>query len=616
MTAPVPNASSDADHRVVAGRYRLGDVLGRGAMGVVWQAEDTLLRRPVAVKEVILPLGLSPSEREIACERTLREARAIARLAHPNVVTLFDVTEEDGRPWVVMELVRARSLAQVVKDDGAQPVKRAAEIGLAVLAALEAAHAAGITHRDVKPGNILIGDDGRVKLTDFGIARSAEDSSLTSTGLLLGSPSYIAPEVVRGQAAGPASDLFGLGATLYAVVEGHPPFRGEDPISTLNAVASEPPEPYQNSGPLIPVLDGLLRKAPAERITAASARQGLLAVTASAGNGGGGGVAAPTLVVGRPPQPRAPQARPPYSRTPSAPPPGHPAGPAMAPAAGPAAPLPQAPPPAWTSAPPGADPAAGLFQPVTPPNRPQPQPGLFPPAAPQPNGFPPPGADGFHLGGGGLGGGGLGGGEQPPGAGDKRSLGALAVVGSLVAVLLIVGVFLLQGVVNGGGKNKPAPTPTSTAPGDGPIAVPAGYTTFNGPSGRYSVGVPDGWKPQPQRSGIVDIQNPTDSGEFLRMLSLKSSASALAALSSEEPGFAKRYPSYRKIRLQDVTYRNYDAAEWEFTFDRNGVTRHVLYRAFSHDGRLYGIYLSAPETDFAQLRGRFDMAAATFVFTG
>src|SRR3954465_2134938 len=165
--------------RVLARRYHLQRVLGRGAMGAVWEAEDTFLRRTVAVKEVVLPGSLSPEERAVSCERTLREARAIARLGHPNVVTLFDVLDEEARPWVVMELVPSRSLAEVIKEDGPLHPLRVATVGLAILGALEAAHAAGLTHRDVKPGNILLGHDGRVKLTDFGIARAAGDDTIT-----------------------------------------------------------------------------------------------------------------------------------------------------------------------------------------------------------------------------------------------------------------------------------------------------------------------------------------------------------------------------------------------------------------------------------------------------
>src|SRR6266487_6455693 len=243
--------------RILARRYHLLRLLGRGAMGAVWEAEDTVLRRPVAVKEVVLPGSLSPHERAVSCERTLREARAIARLGHPSVVTLFDVLDEDTRPWVVMELVLSRSLADVIKADGPLHPLRVATVGLAILGALEAAHAAGITHRDVKPGNILLGHDGRVKLTDFGIARAAGDTTITGTGLLIGSPSYLAPEIVRGQPTRPACDLWGLGATLYAAVEGHAPFAGTDAMDTLSKVVQEPPAPFERSGPLVPALLGM-----------------------------------------------------------------------------------------------------------------------------------------------------------------------------------------------------------------------------------------------------------------------------------------------------------------------------------------------------------------------
>lgn len=585
MTAPVQG--STPQHRLIAGRYRLDDVLGRGAMGVVWQAEDTLLRRPVAVKEVILPLGLSPSERSVACERTLREARAIARLAHPNVVTLFDVTDEDGRPWVVMELVRARSLAQVVREDGPISPAHVASIGLAVLSALEAAHAAGITHRDVKPGNILIADDGRVKLTDFGIARSADDAALTSTGLLLGSPSYIAPEVVRGQSAGPGSDLFGLGSTLYAAVEGRPPFRGDDPISTLNAVASEPPEPYKKAGALAPVLDGLLRKNPAERMAAPAARQMLLKVSRQ-DDKTVAQVSPPTLVVGRP----APPGMPPAPRGPVPPPAPFPA---PFPQYGPYQPAP-APFPARGS----FQPAPALFQPTAPP-----RPAPFAMSYADPRG---PDPRGLGLSFGGAGG--------PPDDRNRRTAGALAVVGGLVVALLIGGVVLIKGVSGG---SAPAPRPTRTSGGSsgnsGPAGIPTGYQQFTDPGGLYTVGVPDGWRPLPQRVGVIDVHNPTNDAEFLRLMAQRSGATALAALESEEPGFATRYPSYVKVSMATAAYRGYDAADWEFTFVRNGVQRHVLYRAFVLGGRLFGIYLSAPEDAFGDARRHFDTATTTFVVT-
>jgi eukaryotic-like serine/threonine-protein kinase len=291
--------------RVLARRYHLQRVLGRGAMGAVWEAEDTFLRRTVAVKEVVIPGSLSPDERAVSVERTMREARAIARLGHPNVVTLFDVLDEDARPWVVMELVPSRSLAEVIKEDGPLHPLRVATVGLAILGALEAAHAAGITHRDVKPGNILLGHDGRVKLTDFGIARAAGDDTITGTGLLVGSPSYIAPEIIKGQEAGAPADLWGLGATLYASVEGRAPFSGGDAMETLSKVVQDPPTPYVRAGALIPALDAMLNKDPLKRAKPVDARRALLDVLR-----GGSDAEPPVAAVRAAPAAPAPAPRP------------------------------------------------------------------------------------------------------------------------------------------------------------------------------------------------------------------------------------------------------------------------------------------------------------------
>src|SRR6266700_2931093 len=210
--------------RLLAGRYRLSSVIGRGGMGTVWRARDELLNRDVAVKEIAWPPSLSEAERQTARRRALREAQMAARLRHPNVVLIYDIFEEDDRPWIVMEMLPYRSLRDIVMEDGPLPPARAAELGLGILAALSAAHAEGVVHRDVKPANILVGPDGRTVLTDFGIARPADSPTLTASGLLIGSPSYIAPERARGGRAGPAADLWGLGACLYTAVEGRPPF--------------------------------------------------------------------------------------------------------------------------------------------------------------------------------------------------------------------------------------------------------------------------------------------------------------------------------------------------------------------------------------------------------
>src|SRR5947209_2921105 len=217
-------AEAEQQARLIAGRYRLGERLGRGGMGVVWAARDELLARPVAVKEVKLPASVDPEERELLRQRTLREARTAARLDHPCAVRMFDVCEEDEQAYLVMELIEGRTLSDVIRDEGPVAPARAAEIGVCLLDALTAAHAAGIVHRDVKPGNVLVRPDGRVTLTDFGIASTSDDPSITSTGLLLGSPAYIAPERARGGAPEPMSDLWSLAATLYTSVEGPPPY--------------------------------------------------------------------------------------------------------------------------------------------------------------------------------------------------------------------------------------------------------------------------------------------------------------------------------------------------------------------------------------------------------
>ncbi|MFB6435768.1 protein kinase [Streptomyces sp. NPDC056411] len=258
--------------RLLAGRYRLADVLGRGGMGTVWRARDEVLGRTVAVKELRFPGGVEEDEKRRLITRTLREAKAIARIRNNGAVTVYDVVDEDDRPWIVMELVEGRSLAEVVRDDGPLTPRRAAEVGLAVLDVLRAAHGAGILHRDVKPSNVLISDDGRVVLTDFGIAQVEGDPSVTSTGMLVGAPSYISPERARGHKPGPPADLWSLGGLLYACVEGVPPYDKGSAIATLTAVMTEPVEPPKSAGMLEEVIYGLLVKDPDARLDDAGAR--------------------------------------------------------------------------------------------------------------------------------------------------------------------------------------------------------------------------------------------------------------------------------------------------------------------------------------------------------
>ncbi|WP_143230781.1 serine/threonine-protein kinase [Actinosynnema sp. ALI-1.44] len=271
---------TQGEGRVVAKRYRLVAAIGRGGMGVVWRAHDEFLHRDVAIKELRLNESADPSESEPAARRVLREARAAAQLRHPGIVTVHDVVTDDGLPWIVMELIEGRSLADILDHDGPLPVEEVAHIGMQVLRALDAAHQRGILHRDVKPGNIML-DGDRVVLTDFGIALIDGASALTGTGQMPGSPEYIAPERIDGQEATTAADMWSVGVTLYGAVVGRSPFKRKDIQSTLAAAASRDPDPDKRIGRLWPVIQGLLRKPPAERMTAVAAIDRLSTIAAT-----------------------------------------------------------------------------------------------------------------------------------------------------------------------------------------------------------------------------------------------------------------------------------------------------------------------------------------------
>ncbi|MFJ3498273.1 serine/threonine-protein kinase [Streptomyces sp. NPDC086091] len=293
--------------RVIAGRYRLLSPLGEGGMGTVWRARDEVLNREVAVKEVRAPAGLPVSDVERLYARLEREAWAAARVADRNVVTVYDVVTEDGRPWIVMELVRGVSLAELLDAEGPLEPARAAAIGAEVLSALRSAHGAGVLHRDVKPANVLMSNDGRVVLTDFGIATVEGTSAITMTGEVIGSPEFLAPERALGRTPGPESDLWSLGVLLYAAVEGNSPFRQTTPLSTLRAIVDEELPPPHRAGALAPVIEGLLRKDPAQRLPAETAEADLRLVAA-----GGDPRAVTTRIA---PYPPTVTGRPPTART-------------------------------------------------------------------------------------------------------------------------------------------------------------------------------------------------------------------------------------------------------------------------------------------------------------
>jgi len=310
--------------RVIAERYVLHTEIGRGGMGVVWRAEDRVIGRPVAVKEMRLSEGVTPAERAEFEQRILREARTAGRLNDPAVVTVFDVVHDNGSVFIVMELVEAPTLSQVVRASGPLHPRAVADLGRQVLSALEAAHGAGIVHRDVKPSNIMVGNTGRAKLTDFGIAQAADDPTLTKTGNVIGSPAYLAPERLSGQEASPASDLWSLGAVLYFAIEGKAAFERETTAATFGAVLNEIPYLTNVQGPLAAAISGMLSSAPEGRLSAPQVRtlldavssdgtvrmmpQGTMVMSAAAGLptssggfgdtgngfGGPGGIAAPT----------------------------------------------------------------------------------------------------------------------------------------------------------------------------------------------------------------------------------------------------------------------------------------------------------------------------------
>jgi eukaryotic-like serine/threonine-protein kinase len=285
--------------RLVAGRYRLDRQIGTGAMGVVWQAHDERLDRTVALKELLMQPGLAEDEAETARARAMREGRIAARLQHPHAICVYDVALDRGTgvgdqmvPWLVMEYLPSRSLATALTEHGPLPPHEVARIGYQVAAALTAAHQAGIVHRDVKPGNVLLGQDGTVKITDFGISRASWDATLTRTGVLSGTPAYFAPEVARGEQPGPASDVFSLGSMLYVAVEGEPPFGLDDnTLALLRTVAEGQVEPPRRAGPLAPLLMQLMADDPAARPSMPDAAAALGAVAAR----GGAAAATPPL---------------------------------------------------------------------------------------------------------------------------------------------------------------------------------------------------------------------------------------------------------------------------------------------------------------------------------
>jgi eukaryotic-like serine/threonine-protein kinase len=527
--------------RLLAGRYRLTMVIGHGGMGMVWRGHDELLSRDVAVKEIIWPPHLTDQEQQLACRRATREAQIAGRLSHRNVVRIYDIVEEDGHPYIVMEFLPYKSLRELLKEEGPLPPRRAAQIGLGVLAALSAAHAEGILHRDVKPANILVGLDGRVVLTDFGIARTADSPTLTTDGALLGSPSYIAPEHARnGRAgAGAPGDLWGLGTSLYTAVEGHPPFERDGALATLTAVVADEPDPALHAGPLAPVISGLLRKDPGQRLTAAEAE--------------------PLLRQAAEPHPR-PMAAPVALAAPAAPP------------------LADLEP--WQPAPPRPGRSRGLLLTMVV---------LFTAAAAV-TGL------AFAL-------------TSSPGRETASPRGNPRPVASH-------GTLPSASPARTAAKappSAPASPPATGQAGGADGALPAGYYRLVNATG-FSIGVPDGW-PVSRKGHYVYVTDPADSNVFLLIdQSGHPKSSPLADWEQQQANREGSYPGYRLISLRSVNYPQAEkAADWEFTYVRDGVLVHVLNRnVLANGSHAYALYWSAPESAWSADYHYFQTFAATF----
>lgn len=628
--------------RLLGDRYRLVQVVASGGMGQVWEAVDELLGRTVAIKEVRFPSDVPEEERAVMGERTMREAKLTARLTHRGIITIYDVICVEDRPFIVMELVRAPSLARQIDEHGPQPPTEVAELGLQLLDALSVAHGQGILHRDVKPSNVLLAPH-RVVLTDFGIATSENDATLTSTGLLVGSPAYMAPERLRGEDIGPPADIWSVGATLYAAVEGVPPFRAGTTIGTITAVLVDEPERPYVGGQLREAIVGMLDKDVSTRLTGTEAVDLLhMAV-----------------------RERTAQVVPPAFGD-ALPGLGH-QPPVMAPVA------------PWNHPLHVGDDGVGHL--VAPP---VPVTSFSFVATPPPS---PPG-DIWNATEGRGGGAGLALGvdrsgrasqlaDDVPEAGGGRGSGrwitaALLLAAAIAAVALIWTRLTDSGQSTSNNSNagthrnntsgpqhpgrhvgrgpsrqhqkphhhrpsqrsplttppsqspvttsSPPPStspsstpPTTSATSGGGAGAPAGYQLVSDPLG-FQVAVPDGWQRRYTGATYVDYVSPVNSAMYLRIdQTPQAKPSAVGAWRQYEPSLASRLPGFHLVRLQPVAYRQWQAADLEWTWQGSNGTLHVLDRGFITDPRGFALLMSGPDATWqSESLPVFDVAASTF----
>ncbi|WP_033320463.1 serine/threonine-protein kinase [Streptomyces yerevanensis] len=554
--------------RLVAGRYRLVERIGRGGMGTVWRAEDEVLGRQIALKQLHSHHHLSGEELATLYERMRREARSAARIAHPNVVVVHDVVDDEGLPCVAMEYVPSVTLGDLLKNEQTLPPAEAARIGLGMIAALRAAHAAGVLHRDVKPGNVLLASDGRVVLTDFGIAMTDGTSTLTKTGELVGSIDYMAPERMRGLTPGPASDLWALGATLHQAVEGRPPFRKDTAMETAYAIATDPLGPMEQAGALEPLIEALLVKDPDERPSAEQTERALRTVRAGeptevlrsaafAGTGSGTRTGSGT---------------------------GTGSGSVTGSGTGSAAGRGRRPDVPDASEVPGTPDAPGV------PTR-------------------------TDTGGNGRGR------ERSRagGRGRKRRRALLwSTVAATVAGAAVAGVLYTTAYDGGATDDGAARNPgTTAAPPYKPPPVPEGYHLVRDKRLGVSFPVPDGWKAAKKTPDEVSYTDPTKLAEITVGVVDPAGSHPVEHFKTIEANTKVNYPnSYRKLRMQKTTFRGQPAAVWEFTFQGRARAFRAIDLGYGREGaKEYDIYLSAPDAQWATFRPVFDKVRNGFTTT-
>ncbi|MER5177529.1 serine/threonine-protein kinase [Streptomyces sp. NPDC002896] len=537
--------------RLVAGRYRLTEQIGRGGMGTVWRAQDELLGRQVALKRLHVQPHLADDELITLYERTRREARSAARITHPNVVVVHDVVEDDGLPCIVMEYVPSTTLGTLLKGGRTIAPTEAARIGRGMIAALRAAHAAGVLHRDVKPGNVLLGADGRIVLTDFGIAMATGTSTLTKPGEVVGSIDFIAPERIRGRTPGPASDLWALGATLYQAVEGRPPFRKDTAVETAYAIAVDPAQPMKQAGPLEPLIEALLAKDPDERPSAEEVERVLRAPESQA--------ATVLLPVRTPVSQQNTSERGASSLT-------------------------------WDGVTVADEAASGRLS--------------YAAAGPTSGGnaaIPEP-----------VRGGGDGRSRRdrrsraPLWTGVAVVVVAAAVAGGLYGASRSPSANTHSSSGKGTATTAAATTPAGTPTSYAPSPVPQGYHLIEEPKLGVAFPVPDDWRPGKRTAEQVNYIDSSGLVGITIGVVDPAGSDPLAHFEDIEANTKINYSVYRRLYLQHATFRGQRAAVWAFTFQGRVRGFRAVELGFTQDGKEYDIYLSAPENAWDTYQPVFD----------